>query len=88
MSKSSSNFISSENSYSKALYELADESKSLTQIESQALAMINLIYQSKDFNQLLGLLIIILGAILAIWFHSLYGPIGYLILLCLICQKV
>ena len=53
MSKSSSNFISSENSYSKALYELADESKSLTQIESQALAMINLIYQSKDFNQLI-----------------------------------
>jgi len=53
LSKSESNTVSSENSYSKALYELADESNSLNQIEEQASAIINLFSQSKDFNQLI-----------------------------------
>ncbi len=45
--------MSSENSYSKALYELADESKSLSHIEEQALSIINLISKSEDFDQLI-----------------------------------
>ena len=53
MSKSGSNLVSSENSYSKALYELADESNSLNQIEEQASAIINLLSKSEDFNQLI-----------------------------------
>ena len=45
--------MSSENSYSKALYELADESKSLSHIEEQASSIINLISKSEDFEQLI-----------------------------------
>jgi len=45
--------VSSENSYSKALYELAEENKCLNKVEEQALAIVNLISQSEDFNQLL-----------------------------------
>ncbi len=45
--------MSSENSYSKALYELADESKSLSHIEEQASSIINLISKSEDFDQLI-----------------------------------
>ena len=53
MSKSENNLVSSENSYSKALYELADESKSLSHIEEQASSIINLISKSEDFDQLI-----------------------------------
>ena len=53
MSKSENNLVSSENSYSKALYELADESKSLSHIEEQASSIINLISKSEDFEQLI-----------------------------------
>jgi len=53
LSKNGSNLVSSENSYSKALYELADESNSLNQIEEQASAIINLLSKSEDFNQLI-----------------------------------
>ncbi len=45
--------MSSENSYSKALYELADESKSLSRIEEQASSIINLISKSEVFDQLI-----------------------------------
>ena len=38
-------------------------------------------YKRKNFNQLIGLIIIILGGILAIWFYDTYGPLSYLILL-------
>lgn len=37
-------------------------------------------YKRKDFNQLIGLFIIMLGGTLAIWFYKSYGPISYLIL--------
>ena len=37
-------------------------------------------YKRKNFNQLIGLFIIILGGTLAIWFYESYGPISYLIL--------
>ena len=53
MSKSENNLVSSENSYSKALYELADENKSLSHIEEQASSIINLISKSEDFDQLI-----------------------------------
>ncbi len=46
--------LSSENSYSKALYELAEEYKSLGQIEEQSLSIINLISQSEDFHRLIN----------------------------------
>ena len=41
--------ISAYNSYSKALYELAEESKILDQMEDQVLALNNLISESNDF---------------------------------------
>ena len=53
MSKSEKNLVSSENSYSRALYELADENKSLSHIEEQASSIINLISKSEDFDQLI-----------------------------------
>ena len=37
-------------------------------------------YKRKEFNQLIGLIIIILGGFLTIWFYSSYGPLSYLIL--------
>ena len=42
---------SSHNSYSQALYELAEESKILGQIEDQASAVIKLITESKAINE-------------------------------------
>ena len=45
--------MSSENSYSRALYELADENKSLIHIEEQASSIVNLISKSEDFDQLI-----------------------------------
>ena len=53
MKDNQSYIASTENSYSKALYELAEENKCLNIVEEQALAVINLISQSEDFNQLL-----------------------------------
>ena len=53
MSEINSFSVSSANSYSQALYELAKEDKSLDQIEEQVLAVINLILQSDDFNYLI-----------------------------------
>ena len=53
MNDKSNYSISSENSYSKALYELAVESKSLHQIEEQVLAIIKLISLNKEFNYLI-----------------------------------
>tara|TARA_B100000212_G_C27330293_1_gene514298 strand:+ start:544 stop:966 length:423 start_codon:yes stop_codon:yes gene_type:complete len=37
-------------------------------------------YKRKNFNQLIGLFIIILGGGLALWFHSQYGPLSYIFL--------
>tara|TARA_Y100001934_G_scaffold273688_1_gene364427 strand:+ start:351 stop:776 length:426 start_codon:yes stop_codon:yes gene_type:complete len=37
-------------------------------------------YKRKNFNQLFGLLVIILGGVLAITFYDKYGPLSYLIL--------
>jgi len=54
LNESDSYSVSSENSYSKALYELAKEGKSLSQIEEQSLAIINLIYRSEDFHRLIN----------------------------------
>ncbi len=45
--------VSSNNSYSQALYELAVESDVLNQVESQVLAVIKLISESQDFNNLI-----------------------------------
>jgi F-type H+-transporting ATPase subunit delta len=42
----------SANRYSLALYELASESDSLSQIEENSSAILNLIYKNKDFNNL------------------------------------
>ncbi len=49
----SSYSVSSENSYSKALYELAMEANSLNQIEEQVLAITKLISINQDFNYLI-----------------------------------
>ena len=49
----SSYSVSSENSYSKALYELASEGNSLNQIEEQVLAITKLISVNQDFNYLI-----------------------------------
>ena len=40
----------SANRYSLALYELAEESKSLAQVEGNSVAFLNLVKQSKEFN--------------------------------------
>ena len=45
--------VSSNNSYSQALYELAIESNVLNQVENQVLAVIKLISESQDFNNLI-----------------------------------
>ncbi len=37
-------------------------------------------YKRKNFNQLIGLFIIILGGFLAIWFYDKYGPLSYIFL--------
>ena len=43
----------SANRYSLALYELSNESNSLVQIEENSTAFLDLIYKSKDFNNLI-----------------------------------
>ena len=53
MSKSKGFSDTSVNSYSLALYELAAESKSISEIEEQSSAFINLISKSNDFNLLI-----------------------------------
>ncbi len=53
MSDNKSYSVTSTNSYSQALYELAIESKSLNQIEEQSSSLINLISKSEDFNLLI-----------------------------------
>ena len=45
--------ITSAERYSLALFELSDENNILTQIEDQSLFFLNLIYQSKDFTNLI-----------------------------------
>ena len=47
------NIVSSTNSYSQALYELANESNSLKEIEDQVSAILKLISESLDFNRLI-----------------------------------
>ena len=37
-------------------------------------------YKRKNFNQLIGLLIIVLGGLLTIWLYDTYGPLSYIIL--------
>tara|TARA_Y100000590_G_scaffold142453_1_gene163474 strand:+ start:1449 stop:2006 length:558 start_codon:yes stop_codon:yes gene_type:complete len=53
LSTSSSFSVTSVNSYSQALYELANENNSLDLIEQQVVAVIKLISQSEDFNTLI-----------------------------------
>ena len=53
MSKNKGFSDTSANRYSLALYELASESNLLLQIEKNSLAMLNLISNSKDFNNLI-----------------------------------
>ena len=50
MSKNTGFSSTSANRYSLALYELASESNLVSQIEEQAIALINLIKSSNDFN--------------------------------------
>ena len=52
MSKNKEFSDTSANRYSLALYELASESDSLSQIEENSSAILNLIYKNKDFNNL------------------------------------
>ena len=53
MSDKKSFSASAVNSYSQALYELANESKFLNKIEDQVVALIKLISESNDFNLLI-----------------------------------
>ena len=53
MSDKNSFSVSAVNSYSQVLYELANESKSLNNIEDQVVALIKLISESNDFNLLI-----------------------------------
>ena len=53
MSDKNSFSVSAVNSYSQALYELANESKSLNKIEDHVVALIKLISESNDFNLLI-----------------------------------
>ena len=53
MSDKNSFSVSAVNSYSQALYELANESKFLNKIEDQVVALIKLISESNDFNLLI-----------------------------------
>ena len=50
MSKNKGFSSTSANRYSLALYELAEESKSLAQVEGNSVAFLNLVKQSKEFN--------------------------------------
>ena len=53
MSKNKGFSITSADRYSLALYELASENSSLSQIEDQSLSILNLISSSKDFSNLI-----------------------------------
>ena len=53
MSKNKGFSDTSANRYSLALYELASESNSLSQIEENSLSFLNLISNNKDFNNLI-----------------------------------
>ena len=53
MSDKNSFSVSAVNRYSQALYELANENKSLNKIEDQIVALIKLISESNDFNLLI-----------------------------------
>ena len=53
MSKDTGFSISSAERYSLALFELSEENNLLSQIEEQSLSVLNLIYQSKDFFNLI-----------------------------------
>ena len=53
MSKNSNFSATIHNSYSQALYELAEENDELTKIEEQVSAVIKLLSNSKDFNTLI-----------------------------------
>ena len=53
MSKNSNFSATIHNSYSQALYELAEENDELTKIEEQVSAVIKLLSNSKDFNILI-----------------------------------
>lgn len=53
MSDKKTSLLSSSNSYSQALYELARENNSLNEIEDQAKSIIKLILESDDFNNLI-----------------------------------
>ena len=53
MTKNTGFSITSSERYSLALFELSEENNLLNQIEDQALSMVNLINQSKDFSNLI-----------------------------------
>ena len=53
MSKNKGFSNTSANSYSLALYELSSESNLLNQIEENSIAFLDLIFKSKDFNNLI-----------------------------------
>ena len=53
MSKNKGFSDTSANRYSLALYELSNESNLLTQIEENSIAFLDLIFKSKDFNNLI-----------------------------------
>ena len=53
MSKNIGFSITSAERYSLALFELSEENNLLSQIEDQALSILNLIYQSNDFSNLI-----------------------------------
>ena len=53
MSKNKGFSDTSANRYSLALYELSSESNLLTQIEANSIAFLDLIFKSKDFNNLI-----------------------------------
>ena len=48
------NIVSSTNSYSQALFELANENNSIKEIEEQVIAILKLISESQDFNFLIN----------------------------------
>ena len=53
MTKNTGFSITSAERYSLALFELSEENNLLSQIEDQALSILNLIYQSNDFSNLI-----------------------------------
>ena len=53
MSKNTGFSITSAERYSLALFELSEENNLLSQIEDQSSSMLNLIYQSNDFSNLI-----------------------------------